>query len=1100
MKKTITTALALSLLAGTSLTANAAANSNWFTDAAISPDGKEVLVAYKGDIYKVSSKGGTAVPMTVNAAWEGHPVWSHDGKSIAFASDRNGNLDVYVMPSSGGEATRLTYNSANDTPHDFTADNTGVSFSSTRLDSATSSGFPRGALSELYTVPVTGGTPAMTLTTPAWEAQWSKDGSRMLYREEKALESDLRKHDVSAFARDIWMYDTKSGEHTMLTDFEGGDHNPVWGKGDTVFYTSEAADSTFNVWKMDLSSGDKSQVTDFDQHPVRDLTRSKDGTLAFVHHGTVYTSTEKGRTKALDIDIRIDGHGRDVETIDVSGDVSEIAVSPNGKEIAFVARGEVFVTSTEFRTTKRITDTPAQERSVDFHPDGDRLVYAAERDGKWKLVEASLRNSEEKYFFAGTTIDEKVLFDADNEAFQPKYSPDGKKVAFLSGRDILKVLDIESGDVVEVLGPEHNYSYADGDITFDWAPDSKWLTIDFIARKRIFITNVAIVPADGSAGPVDISLSGYQDGAPMWHAGGGAILWFSSRFGQRDHGSWGREFDVMASFINQDSYDRFRLSKEEYDLMKELEEDEKKKKAEEDKKTEDDKETKDGEKSDDAKDEGKEDEKKDETKPINIEWDGMQDRTVRLTAHSSDLSDAALTKEGDKLYYLSRFEGGYDLWMQDFREKETKLIAKLDVPRASLELSKDEKAAFVLAGGRVMKFELNGGSAKKKGVSLSASMDLNGAAERDYFFEHIWRQVKDKFYTSDMHGIDWDAMKADYAAKLPNVGNNRDFARMMEEMLGELNASHTGAYYRHRGANQDDTASLGLYLDLNGDAGPLTITEVLEKGPFDTAKSAVEAGMKLVAVNGTELSESVNLFALLNHTAGNRTRVTFEKADGTRFDEVIKPISRGEEYQLTYDRWVKRSRELVEELSGGKVGYVHVRSMNDSSYRQVYSDLMGRNFDKDSVVVDTRWNGGGWLHNDLAKLLSGKQYLKMEVRGREFEGDPLDQWYKPSIVVMGEGNYSDAHAFPYTYKALDIGETVGMPVPGTMTAVWWETLHSGDVTFGIPQVGQRDMEGNYLENKQLEPDHRVKNGPAVTATGKDPQLEKAVEVLMEGGN
>ncbi|NVJ97427.1 MAG: PD40 domain-containing protein [Alphaproteobacteria bacterium] len=1099
MKKSLTTALALSLLAGTSLTANAAANSDWFTDAAISPDGKDILVTHKGDIYKVSSKGGAAVPLTVNAAWDGHPVWSHDGKTIAFASDRNGNFDIYTMPAAGGAAKRLTFNSANDYPHDFTADDKGVTFSSTRVDDAKSSGFPRGALSELYTVPASGGTPSMILTTPAWEAQWSKDGSRMLYREEKALESDLRKHDTSAFARDIWLYDAKSGEHTMLTQFAGGDHNPVWGKGDEIFYTSEEADSTFNVWSLDLKTGEQNQITKFNDHAVRDLTRADNGTLAFVHHGTVYTASEKGRTKAVDIDIRTDGHGRDVETIDVSGDVSEIAVSPNGKEVAFVARGEVFVTSTEFRTTKRITDTPAQERSVDFHPDGDRIVYAAERDGKWKLVEASLRNKDEKYFFASTLVDEKVLFDADNEAFQPKYSPDGKKVAFLSGRDILKVLDIESGEAVQILGPEHNYSYADGDITFDWAPDSKWLTIDFIARKRIFITNVAIVPADGSSGPVDISLSGYQDGAPKWHAGGGAVLWFSSRYGQRDHGSWGREFDVMASFINQDAFDKFRLSKEEYELMKELEEDEKKKKGEEDKKAKegDDKaeDTKEADKTEDGDKAGK----KDAVEPLNIEWDGMQDRTVRLTVHSSDLADAVLTKDADKLYYLSRFEGGYDLWMQDLRENETKLITKLDAPYASLQLSADEKALFALAGGQVMKFELNGGGAKKKGISLSASMELNGTAERDYFFEHIWRQVKDKFYTSSMHGVDWASMKTEYKAKLPNVGNNRDFARMMEEMLGELNASHTGAYYRHRSSNSDDTASLGLIFDLADASGALTITEVLEKGPFDTAKSDVKAGMKLVAVDGTALETGVNFFALMNHKAGDRTRLTFEKADGARFDEVIKPISRGEEYQLTYERWVKRSRALVEELSGGKVGYVHVRGMNDRSYRDVYSDLMGRNFDKDSVVVDTRWNGGGWLHNDLAKLLSGKQYLKMEVRGREFEGDPLDQWYKPSIVVMGEGNYSDAHAFPYTYKALEIGDTVGMPVPGTMTAVWWENLHSGDVVFGIPQVGQRDMQGNYLENQQLEPDYKVKNDPTSTAEGKDLQLEKAVEVMLGKG-
>ena len=979
------------------------------------------------------------------------------------------------MPASGGEATRLTFDSANDIPSDFTADDKGVSFSSTRMDNAESSAFPRGSLSEFYTVRLTGGTPEMILTTPAMQARWNDDGDKLVYREEKALESDLRKHDTSAFAHDIWMYDAKTHTHTQLTTYEGGDQNPVWGREGTIFYTSDRGDSTFNVWQLDPKNGRNEQLTDFKQHPVRSLTRSENGTLAFVHHGSVYTAKGKNRVKKIDIDIATDGHGRDSQTIPVSSDISEFAVSPSGKEIAFVARGEVFVTSTEFKTTKRITGTAAQERSVDFAPDGKKLVYAAERNGKWRLVEARLANEDEKYFFASTLVNEKVIYDGDGEAFQPKYSPDGKKVAFLFNRDTLKVLTLETGEVVEALGDAY---------------DSNWLTVDFIARKRIFITNIAIVPADGSSPPRDISLSGYQDGAPKWHSNG-AVLWASSRFGMRDHGSWGTQFDAMAAFLTQDALDRFSMSKEEYELMKELEED---KKKEEEKAKKDD--AKEGENAKaEATDKEKEEEK---VEPIKIDWDGMQDRTVRLTAHSSDIADMILTKDADKLYYLSRFEGGYDLWMQDFREESTKLLLKLDASNASIQLSEDEKSAFVLTDGRISKLTLNGDSAAQKPVSLSASMELDAAAERAYFFEHIWRQVKEKFYNPTMHGADWDALKKEYAAKLPSIGNNRDFSRMMEEMLGELNASHTGAYYHGHMDGADDTAALGVIFDLGDTTDPLVISEVLEQSPLAKANSDIKAGMKLIAVDGKQLGKDINLASLLNHKAGDRVRLTVEKADGSTFDEVMKPISRRAQNELLYKRWTKSRRAYVEEISDGKVGYVHVRGMNDASYRDVYSDLLGRNFDKQAVVVDTRWNGGGWLHNDLAKLLSGKQYLHMKVRGdRVYAGDPLDQWTKPSVVVMGEGNYSDAHAFPYTYKTLGIGELVGMPVPGTMTAVWWETLHSGDITFGIPQVGQIDKDGNYLENQQLEPDYKVKNLPEDSAAGRDPQLKKAVEVMLE---
>ncbi|WP_417465361.1 S41 family peptidase [Kordiimonas sp.] len=1090
MKKILTTATLAALMGCASTAAMAEANSDWFGEAAISPDANTIVFTYKGDLYKVSAQGGDAVPLTVNAAWEGHPVWSHDGKKIAFASDRSGGMDVYVMSASGGEATRLTFHSAHDVPHDFTADDSAVTFSSTRMDSAESSQFPRGSLSELYNVRLTGGTPEMVLTTPASEARWNDKGDKLLYREEKALESDLRKHDTSAFARDIWMYDAKSGKHTQLTTYLGGDHNPVWGRGNTVFYTSDEGDSTFNVWQLNLDNGEREQQTSFKDHPVRSLTRSENGTLAFVHHGSIYTARSRSRLTKLDIKINTDGHGRDGEVISVTDDVSEFAVSPNGKEVAFVARGEVFVTSTEFKTTKRVTNTPAQERSVDFAPDGKKIVFAAERDGKWKLVEASIHDEKEKYFFASTLIDEKVIFDTDDEAFQPKYSPDGKKVAFLSSRDVLKVLTLETGEVVEVLGAEYNYSYSDGDITFAWSPNSNWLTVDFIARKRIFITNIAVVPADGSAPPRDISLSGYQDGFPKWHANGGAVIWGSSRYGQRDHGSWGREFDVMAAFLTQDAYDKFSMSKEDYELMKELEK-EKKKKEEEAKK---EAEKAEGEK-DNTADKG---DKKEEVKKTEIEWDGMQDRTVRLTEHSSDLADMALTKEADKLYYLARFEGGYNLWVQELKEHSTKLLLKMDARNASFVLSDDEKTAFVLADGSISKLELKDDSASRKPVKLTASMVLDADAERAYFFEHIWRQVRHKFYNPNMHGVDWDRIKAEYAPKLESIGNNRDFARLMEEMLGELNASHTGAYYRGNVKGSDDTAALGLIFDMSDTSGGLKIVEVIDRSPLVKADSKIKAGMSLVAIDGVELGRDVNYAALLNHKAGKRVRLTVEMGDGTRFDEVTKPISRRDEGNLLYERWVKARRAYVEEISGGRVGYVHVRAMNDASYRDVYSDLLGRNFEKEAVVVDTRWNGGGWLHNDLAKLLAGKQYLQMKVRGdRVFAGDPLDQWTKPSIVVMGEGNYSDAHAFPYTYKVLGIGELVGMPVPGTMTAVWWEWLHSGDIVFGIPQVGQIDADGNYLENQQLEPDYRVKKLPEDSAAGRDPQLKKAVEVMLD---
>ncbi|GHE78658.1 S41 family peptidase [Thalassotalea profundi] len=1052
----------------------------WFLHSSISPDSKTIAFSYKGDIYTVPADGGTARPLTIHNDWDGHPIWSRDGKKIAFASDRNGNLDVYVMPATGGKAKRLTYHSSHDIPQDFTQTGEGILFTSSRMDSKQSTIFPTSRLTESYTVSIDGGTPKMLATIPASELQFSQNGEQLLYRDEKAYENQYRKHDESAFARDIWLHDIKSGEHKQLTTFKGGDHNPVWKDKNTFYYTSEDKTGVFNVWQTNLNGSNKKQITDFKEHPVRSLSISDNNTLAFVHHGNIYTN-KNGSSKHVKVNIANDIQEDELLPVSLGGKITEYAVSPDGKEVAFVARGEVFVTSTEFKTTRAITNTPQQERSVSFHKDGKTILYAAEREGRWGLYETSIENESEPYFFAATTLKEKVVHLSNTDSFQPVYSPDGKKIAFLSNRDEIQVIDRESKQVNIALSKEHNYSYSDGDLTFAWAPDSYWMTANFSPRGRLFIKNVGVFPSDGSAQPQDISLSGYNDGNPTWHTDGNAVLWWSARFGQRDHGSWGREGDVLAAFLTQDSYDKFSMSKEEYELQKELES----KKDKTSKKDETDE--------DNPKDENVPDAKK-TIKPLEIEWDNIEDRTVRLTVHSSNLGQAYLTKDTKELYYLARFEKGFDLWRQSIRDSKTELVAKLNARSVDMSFSEDGKKIFILADGQLKQGDL-GKKVTLKPISASPVIQLKTAAEREFMFDHSWRVIKDKFYREDFHGIDWDNIGKSYRKKLPSIGHGRDFANMFAEMTGELNASHIGSSYRPKTDKTDDnTGRLGLFF--NFDKG-LLVEEVLTKGPFDTAESKVKPGVKLTAVNGIKLTKTQNLYKLLNHTVGKRVRFTFDDSDGNSFDEVVKPTSAREIGNLLYDRWVNSREALVDKLSNGRLAYVHVRGMNDPSFRTVYSRLLGKHFDKEAVVVDTRFNGGGWLHNDLAKLLSGNEYFTMHVRGRQYAGDPFDQWNKPSVLLINEGNYSDAHAFSYTYDELDLGELVGMPVPGTMTAVWWETGISGDFRAGVPQVGMKNTKGEYLENNQTMPDYMVKNDPESSSKGQDKQIEKAVEVLLK---
>ncbi|MDD8025422.1 MAG: peptidase S41, partial [Acidobacteriota bacterium] len=378
----------------------------WLRYPAISPDGGTILFCYKGDIYRVPSAGGQAVPLTLGEAYDYAPVWSGDGKSIAFASDRFGNFDVFLMPAAGGEAKRLTYHSAADIPSAFTAGDKAVLFASARLDSASNVQFASGTFPELYSVPVGGGEAALVLTQPAVSATVSPAGDKLIYHDAKGYESAWRKHHVSAVTRDIWVYDLKAKKNTQLTTFKGEDRNPVFdANGDDYYYLSEQ-NGTFNVYKSSLSKPAAStRVTNFNKNPVRFLTRSDAGVLCFGYDGEIYTQTGAGSPRKVDIRIAADGRQVLAQTTPISG-ITEMRLSPNGKEIAYVFRGEVFVGSVEGGQAKRITETPAQERSVSFSPDGRTLVYAAERDNNWNIYTASIVRKEEPYFYASTVLKE----------------------------------------------------------------------------------------------------------------------------------------------------------------------------------------------------------------------------------------------------------------------------------------------------------------------------------------------------------------------------------------------------------------------------------------------------------------------------------------------------------------------------------------------------------------------------------------------------------------------------------------------------------------------------------------------------------------------
>ena len=1094
MKKWMRTAMMVAVMAGSSVQANAsqAFTPLWLRDVMVSPDGQQVLFCYKGDIYKVSTKGGTAVQLTTHDSYECSPVWSADGKQIAFASDRHGNLDIFTMSADGGSATRLTYNSVAEVPQAFSPDGKWVLFGAAIQDPAVSVMFPDNTLPELYKVPAKGGRTLQVLGTPAEMLSFAADGKSFYYQDRKGYEDEWRKHHTSSITRDVWFYDAKSGQHTNITAHAGEDRNPVASAdGKTLYFLSERNGGSMNVYALNTGANNGQQpvaVTTFKTHPVRFLSAARNGLLCYTYNGEIYTQKNGSQPQKLSITLTRDDEPVISDLTFTSG-ARQAVVSRDGKQVAFVARGEVFVTSTEYATTRRISQTAGAEADVDFAPDGRTIVYASERNGNWQLYTASIVRKEDLNFANATLIKEESVFPelpalqlngkldfSQVERQYPKYSPDGTKLAFIEDRIKLKVVDLKTKKVTQVTDGS-KWFRQDGGFDYEWSPDGKWFVLSYIANKRDPYTDQGIVSAEG--GEIHpITQSGYMSGRPRWVMDGKAIMFESERYGMRSHASWGSQEDVFLAFLTQDAYDRYRLSPEDYALLKELEKAKPEKKDDADKKA-------------DKKSKNKKDDKKadaDSVKTLKIEFEGIEDRIVRLTPNSSRLGDAIVSKDGESLYYFAAFEGAPDLWKMDLRKHETKLLSK----GGSGVLQMDKDGNLYSLGSSMKKIEKGD---KMTTIAYDAQMKLDLAAEREYLLRHVAKQINKKIFRTDYNGCDWDVMVKNYARFLPHIANNYDFAELLSELLGELNVSHTGGRFRPA-ANGDATAQLGLLYDLTEATDGLKITAILEGGPFSKASSKVKVGDVVTAINGQPLTKDTDLAQLLNLCRGKKTLVSLKGSAGT-WDEVVLPISQSAQSALLYKRWIKSRAAEVERLSNGRLGYVHIEGMDDASFRDVYSDILGKYNLKEGIVIDTRHNGGGRLHEDIEILFSGHKYFTQVIRGREVCDMPSRRYNHPSIMLQAEGNYSNAHGTPWVYSHQKIGKLVGAPVPGTMSSVNWETMQDPTLIFGVPVIGYQLPDGTYLENTQLEPDVPVLNKPETVVKGVDLQLEAAVRELLK---
>ncbi|MCR5326649.1 MAG: peptidase S41 [Bacteroidales bacterium] len=1040
----------------------------WIRRNAISPDGQTIAFSYKGDIFTVPVGGGEARQITSHRDYESDPVWTPDGSHIVFSSTRENSKDIYVSAKEGGVPKRLTTLPGNETPLAVSADGTvWFTWADSNLQSPGFDGFPGEPA--LYRTNLDGKAPELVTSLTVSALRFNEKGA-MLYEDWKGYEDPLRKHHTSSVTRDIWLCEPASAgkidgsaRFTKLSTYKGEDRNPVFAAdGDTFFFLSEQDGKTSNVYKSSLSHPEQqTQLTFYDKNPVRFLSVAKNGTVAYSYNGDLYT-LEGGK---VSITLSRDEDQREINPLSLKS-ASAIAVSPDGKEIAMVMRGDVFVTSVDYSTTRRITNTPEQERGVSFSSDGRELYYASERNGCWSIYKTSLTRKEDKLFTYAVHVKEERVSPAGETSFQMEVSPDGKYLAYLRDRTELVVLPTKGGKP-RSLHKNINYSYSDGDQDFAWSPDSRYLLCNWMEHGGWNNEDIAMIDVESGA-ITNLTRSGYSDGSFRWALGGKAMTWESDKNGYRSHGSWGAEADIYIMFFDGKAYTEFGRSKEEKEIDKMLMGEKAAAKAE-----------KKAEKDSVAK----------KVPQLEPDLENRDNRVRRLTRFSNMMGDHYLTNDGEKLYFTQRLERSYDLCCLNIVEGDIKVVKKNVF--GSFTPSADGKSLFIARGGSIIRLDIATG--KEKTVSFSGDYEFKPQQERAYIFEHCWKQVKEKFYVPDLHGVDWDYYHDNYVQFLPYINNYVDFADLLSEMLGELNGSHTGARFRSPAGRS--MGHLGVLYDQNWSGDGLRIAEVLPGGVLANTDASIKAGDIVLSIEGHAIKAGEAWMPYLYNRNGKKTVITL-KTGGKEKEYIVTPSA--SDATLLYRRWVRQREEMVERLSGGKVGYVHIEGMDSPSYRELYSKALGKYRHCEALIVDTRHNGGGWLHDDLVTFLGGKEYCLFTPRGQYIGHEPFNKWTKPSCVLIGEDNYSDASGFPLAYKNLGIGKLIGAPVPGTMTAVWWENQVNPLLVFGIPQVGNYDTEaGQYIENHQIEPDILIYNDPASVLSGRDLQLEAAVKEMLK---
>lgn len=1034
---------------------------------ALSPDGTQLAFSYQGDIWTVAANGGDARRLTIHESYASNPKWSPDGQKILFEANRYGNNDLFVISANGADLKQLTYYSGNDDSGSWGA-NGAVLFSTRR-------GFAQVEReSEIYQLDQNTATPYRALDALGYMPSMSPDGRYIAFTRGSCRIA--REAYTGPANKDLWLYDRQTKTYNQITTHTGQDIYPDWGNNNTLYFLS-ARSGRYNLHKLTIENGKAKgapeALTSYKDEGIRYFDVSHNGETAVLEKGNQILRLDLksgSRPAAVKIGVTKDYRFDPVEQKNYSQDASEFALSPDGKLIAFSVRGEIFVypSDKDKKRARRLTNHPGRDYDLGWLND-TTLLFRSDRNGNYDIFAVSSADTSEVSLYKTLKLKVEALTNTPQEENGLLISPKKDKVAFRRDRGQLVVADIASDGTISNEKILHNSWSTPSDLS--WSPDGKWLA--YALDDLNFNQEVYIHAADNSQKPVNVSLHPRSDNRPVWSADGSKLGFLS----ERNNGDW----DVWFVWLSKEDWEKTKRDWEE----------------------DEDKEEKKGKSS-----------KKDTSEMVmQIDFEDIHERLQQITHLPGNEGNLAISPDGETFYFSTNGGGrqggaGKRAFMKvkwDGTEDKELLSNKA---LRSLEWDNKGKSLYLLDTRGAIS-NMNAESGKSESIGFQAKLDIDHIAERRQVFDEAWRALNLGFYDPGFHGQNFSALRQKYEAMALSASTSQDFRDIFNEMLGQLNASHMGMY----GSNPEQTQrnSTGMLgLEVVPDVRGVKITAIITDTPADRKSSQLEVGEIIQSVNQEAITANTNFYRLFEGTTNERTLLSVIGKDGTSREVVIRPT--GSINQEVYEAWVDERKRLTDQYSNGQLGYIHIRGMNWSSFERFERELAASGQGKKGIVIDVRFNGGGWTTDMLLTILNVRQHSYTIPRGAarnlDKEHQSFNQYYPygerlpfsalivPSVTLCNENSYSNAEIFSHAYKQLGHGTLVGQPTFGAVISTGGQGLVDGSFVRMPYRAWYVKATGENMEHGPAVPDILVENAPDSKAKGEDPQLKKAVEVLL----